>query len=230
MGQLPLPLPASPSWAEADFIADSSNAEARAFLAEPALWPDGRLALFGPAGVGKTHLARIAARRRGWLYQEGTSLHGLPELPARGWVLDGADAAGDARALLHAINAAAEARLPLLLIGRSPPARWPQPLPDLASRLRATLAVGIADPSDGLLAALLAKLLADRQLALPPALQALILERAPRSAAALAQLVARLDAAALAAGRLDRALLVGLLEEARTAEAAETLRADRATV
>jgi hypothetical protein len=44
------------------------------------------------------------------------------------------------------------------------PARWPVGLPDLASRLRATVAVGIGAPSDGLLEALLAKHLNDRLL------------------------------------------------------------------
>ncbi len=55
----------------------------------------------------------------------------------------------------------------MLLAGRTPPARWPVRLPDLASRLRAITAVQIGPPEDALLRALLARLLADRQIRLP---------------------------------------------------------------
>ena len=40
-------------------------------------------------------------------------------MPAEGWVIDDADAAPEPRALLHAMNAAREARLPLLLAARA---------------------------------------------------------------------------------------------------------------
>jgi chromosomal replication initiation ATPase DnaA len=119
--------------------------------------------------------------------------------PAAGAALDDADLAPEP-ALLHLINRHAEAGAPLLLAARRPPARWGAALPDLASRLRATAAAGISPPGDALLAALLAKLLADRQLRMAPDLQAWLLRRLPREAAALAEAVARLDRAALAAG------------------------------
>ena len=57
--------------------------------------------------------------------------------------IDDADTAPEL-ALLHLLNAAAEAGFPVLLTGRSPPARWHIALPDLASRLRAATAVEIA--------------------------------------------------------------------------------------
>lgn len=212
-GQLPLPLPAAASFAAADFIADLSNEAARRWLAQPATWPDSRLALHGPEGVGKTHLLRATAAMRGWSVTEGAALSGLPELPVRGWVIDDAAAAPDARALLHAMNAAREARLPLLLAARNPPARWGFVLPDLTSRLRATTAVVIAEPGDALLRALLAKLLADRQIGLRAAWQARIIRQLPRRAAAIAGFVARLDATSLAAGRLNQDTLQALLHD-----------------
>lgn len=211
--QLPLPLPAASSFAAADFIADLSNEAARRWLAQPGTWPDSRLALHGPEGVGKTHLLRITAAARGWSVTDGAALAGLPELPRTGWAIDDADAAPDARALLHAMNAAREARLPLLLAARAPPARWPFALPDLVSRLRATTAVPIEEPGDSLLHALLAKLLADRQIALRAELRARIITQLPRRAAAVAGFVARLDAASLAAGKLNQAMLQALLRD-----------------
>jgi hypothetical protein len=216
--QLPLPL-ASPAGCDpADLIEDAANAEALAWLRRPADWPAGRLALSGPPASGKTLLLRWAAARHGWTLLAGPALRGLPELPpdAAGIALDDADRAGEERALLHLINLCAEGRVRLLLAGREPPSRWPGVrLPDLASRLRGTAAVALRPPGDALLAALLAKHFADRQLRVDPALQAWLLARLPREAASVAEAAARLDRAALASGGrlsrpLARAALAGL--------------------
>lgn len=197
--QLPLPLPVAVSSDRADLIADSSNAAALAWLDRPAGWPLRRLALYGPPGTGKSHMLRAVAAGHGWRLLSGAAL--TPDLAlaeAPGTALDDAAAAPEA-ALLHLINRAAETGAQLLLAARTPPARWPVALPDLASRLRATPSVGLAAPSDALRAALLAKHAADRQLRLAPDVAAFLLARLPREAAAIAEAVAVLDAAALAA-------------------------------
>jgi chromosomal replication initiation ATPase DnaA len=196
--QLALALPLAASFAREDVLEDASNAAALAWLDRVADWPQGRLALWGPPGVGKTHMLRSLAAARGWRVLEGPALRGLPEPgPA---ALDDADCAAEERALLHLLNLCAERGDPLLLAGRAPPARWRVALPDLASRLRATHAVAIGRPSEALLAALLAKHFADRQLRVAPEVQAWLLARLPREGGALAEAAARLDRAALAAG------------------------------
>ncbi|MGG5821744.1 chromosomal replication initiator DnaA [Falsiroseomonas sp. HW251] len=213
--QIPLPLGYAPSSARADLVEDASNAEALAWLDRPRDWPLGRLALFGPSGVGKSHMLRAAAAGQGWRLLHGAELtEAVAVGPGAGLALDEAEAAPEA-ALFHLINRSAEAAAPLLLASRDAPSRWPVALPDLASRLRATLAVGIGVPTDALLAALLAKHLADRQLRVAPDVQAWLLARLPRDAAEIAGAVAALDAAALAAGApvtraLARATLPGL--------------------
>lgn len=208
--QLPLPLLSGAAACDpADLIEDASNAEALAWLHRPADWPLRRLALSGPAASGKTLLLRWAGARHGWPVLAGAALRGLPELPAdvAGLALDDADRVPEERALLHLINLCAEGRLRLLLAGREAPARWPVALPDLASRLRGTATVALRPPGDALLAVLLAKHFADRQLRVDPALQAWLLARLPREAAAVAEAAARLDRAALAAGgRLHRGM------------------------
>ncbi len=209
---LPLPLPVSSD--RADFLEDSSNAEALAWLDQPGRWPLGRLALFGPVGVGKSHIGRAIAAERGWRLMAGSMLRGLPDPAEGGTVLDDADAVAEERALLHLINLCAERGEHLLLIGRDAPARWRVALPDLASRLRATTAIGIGAPSDALLGALLAKHFADRQLRVAPEVQSWLLTRLTRDAATLAEAVARLDRAALVARApvtraLARAVLAG---------------------
>jgi chromosomal replication initiation ATPase DnaA len=198
--QLALPFAHAPQFAGADFLAAPSNAEALAWLRRPEAWPQGRLALWGGEGSGKTHLLHVWAGRRG-----GALLHG-PALAAAGFAppdrplaVDDADAAAE-RPLLHLLNAAAEAGQPVLLAGRDAPGRWPVALPDLASRLRAVLAVQIRPAEASLLRALLARLLAERQLDVPEGVQEWLLARLPRTPAALREAAARLDRAALGAG------------------------------
>lgn len=205
--QYALPLPLSASFERADFLEDASNVQALAWLDRPAEWPGGRLAIFGPPGMGKTHLGRAFAAAQGWRVLDGPALRGLPPPAPGGTVLDDADAVPEAATLLHLVNLAAERREGLLLLAREAPARWPVALPDLTSRLRATTAVGIGPPGEALLVALLAKLFADRQLRVAPEIQAWLLARLPREAAALAEAVARLDRAAMQArAPLTRAL------------------------
>lgn len=207
--QLPLPLPHDASYDAADLVEDESNREALAWLRRPEGWPNGRLALAGPPATGKTHMLRGFAAGRGWPVLDGAALRGLPAVPAgaAGLALDDADCAAEERALLHLVNICAERGQFLLLAGREPPARWPVALPDLRSRLRATAAAAVRPPEDALLAKLLRKHFADRQLRFDPALAAWLLARLPREAAAVAEAAARLDRAALASGgRVSRTL------------------------
>lgn len=196
-GQLPLPIFRGPCFAEVDFCEAPSNADACIWLRRTAHWPNHRLALWGEAGRGKTHLLHIWAARTGATLCTGPSLSGASELPHAGFALDDADAAPDETALFHLLNAAGEARLPILLAARFAPSRWPVRLPDLASRLRAIAAVEIGPPEETLLRALLVRQLAERQLRPPEAVQEWLVRRLPRSAAVLREAVARLDAASL---------------------------------
>jgi chromosomal replication initiation ATPase DnaA len=206
--QLPLALDLPVSTARADLIEDASNEAALAWLDRPQNWPLGRLALHGPPGVGKSHALAAAAAAHGWCLIRGPELRRAEALdPGAGTVVDDADCVAEDTALLHLINASAERGARLLLSGRDAPSRWRVALPDLASRLRATHAVSFGAPSDALLAALLAKLFADRQLRVEQGVQSWLLARLPREAAALAEATARLDRAALAhGGAVTRAL------------------------
>lgn len=120
--------------------------------------------------------------------------------PAGALAVDDADLSGDA-ALLHLLNAAAEAGQPVLLAARTPPGRWATTLPDLRSRLRAIVAVELPPGDDEFLRTLLMRLLADRQLAVADSVQDWLLARLPRTPGAVREAAARLDRAALAAGR-----------------------------
>ena len=195
--QLGLPFIQVPSFAP-DFLEAPSNADAITWLEQVKVWPLGRLALWGEAGTGKSHLLYLWSARHGAEVIPGAALALTP--PTRAVAIDDADAA-DERPLFHMLNAAAEAGLPVLLTGGTPPSRWPTRLPDLTSRLRATASVEIGQPDDDMLRSLLARLLAERQMAVPEPVQAWLLTRLPRTAAAMREAAIRLDRASLAARR-----------------------------
>jgi len=192
--QLPLPFTPRPDYSALPFITHPGAADAQAWLTR-ADWP--RLALWGDAGAGKTHLLHH------WGAGRATVIAG-PELawpaPPGLLAIDDADRA-PVLALLHTLNAAAESGWPVLLAAREPPGRWPVTLPDLHSRLLATIAVRLLAPDDDARARLFRRLLDDRQVLVSFALQAWLLTRLPRDPAALRIAAARLDHVALAAQR-----------------------------
>jgi len=204
MAQLPLDLAHRPALGRDDFLVAPANAEAVAWLDRWPDWPAPALVLTGPAGSGKTHLAQVFAARSGAvvLLPENLATARLPELvgAAPAAIVEEAAHAPEA-ALFHLYNLLAERGGHLLLPAREPPARWGIALADLRSRLLAAPVAALQPPDDILLAAILVKLFADRQLAVGAEVLAYLVPRLERSFDAAARIVAALDRAALAAHR-----------------------------
>jgi chromosomal replication initiation ATPase DnaA len=179
------------------FLEAPSNEQAVTLLGRPAAWPNHRLAVWGEAGSGKSHLLDRWARRHRATRLTGNALSLEP--PGGPLAIDDADLAAE-RPLLHVLNAAAEAGFPVVIAGRAAPARWETRLADLGSRLRATLAVEIRPADDDLLRGLLQALLTDRQLPVSQKVQEFLLRRLPRSPDVLRRAVAELDRLAFAVG------------------------------
>lgn len=207
--QLHLGLATPPAFLRDDFVVADANAQATARVDALAA---GALALTGPAGVGKSHLAHAwAAAAQARILAPTADPAEAPDL---GPVLvDGADA-GDADALLFLlINRAAAPGCALLLTGRAPPAAWPGRLPDLRSRLNALPVAELQEPDEAALAGLLTVFFRERGVAPSPELIAYLLRRIERSAPAAREVVRRLDDAAHAQGRpVGRGLARELLE------------------
>lgn len=203
--QLALELPHRPALGREDFFVSESNRLAVAQIDAWRDWPGGRLALIGPEGAGKSHLAAVWAAEAGADVVAAQALSGadLAALAASGAVAvedvdRGLDAAGQ-EALFHLHNNLAAAGGALLLTAREAPARGAVALPDLATRLAAIPTARIEAPDDALLEALVVKLFADRRLDVAPGLPRFLAERGPRSHHGLARAVAEIDRAALAA-------------------------------
>jgi chromosomal replication initiation ATPase DnaA len=203
MTQLAIPLPHRAAMGRADFLVSAANEQALQWIERWPRWPAGALVLTGPPGSGKSHLAHLWLARSGGRLVAGAALgDASPEVLARGpaVALDDAEAAPE-RALLHFFNSLAAAGASLLVAARQPPSAWQIALPDLASRLRAVPSVTILPPDDALIAAVLVKHFADRQLAVAPGVIGFLVRRMERSLATAGALASRLDEAALSLGR-----------------------------
>lgn len=166
-------------------------------------WPATGLVLYGPSGAGKSHLAEVW-RARSDARTIGTSdLEPFHASMTKGcaFVFDDVASPLDERALLHFYNAVGEVGGHILFTALTPPAHWQIALPDLASRLRAMPAVSLDAPDEALLASIMIKQFADRQIEISPDVPAYILMRTERSFAAVQSLVEALDQASLAVGR-----------------------------
>ena len=213
--QLVLALDHAVSFAREDFLAGPSNAAALTLIDRWPDWPAQVMALIGPEGSGKSHLAAIWAETAGArvLAAKLLTQTDLPAAFATGaLVVEDLEPAGlDERALFHLLNLAREEGAYMLLTARSPLAGFPVSIRDLSSRLRALPSVALAPPNDVLLRSLIVKLAADRQLAVDDALVNYLANRIERSFAAAHAAVVRLDEEAMRQHRpVTRALAAEL--------------------
>jgi chromosomal replication initiation ATPase DnaA len=139
----------------------------------------------------------------------------LPDLPAAAHVIiDGADrVAWRSEAALFYLYNRLIPQGRLLLTASAAPRDWGLTLPDLLSRLQAMAVARLEAPDDALLAAVLVKLMADRQITPAANLIPYLLPRMERSIAAARALVAVLDARSLATQRpITRQLAAEVLD------------------
>jgi chromosomal replication initiation ATPase DnaA len=184
--QLALALHHAESYAREDFLSGPGNEAALRFVDSWPDWTANAVALVGPEGSGKTHLAMIWAEAAGArvLSAQAIGEVSLPAALATGaLVVDDAAAAADERALFHLINLAREEKA------------------SLASRLRALPVMTLKPPDDAMLRAVIVKLAADRQLQLDESVVSYVSTRIERSFAAARRAVIALDNEALSQRR-----------------------------
>jgi chromosomal replication initiation ATPase DnaA len=195
--QLALELGHEVSHEEADFIVGDGNRFAYGHVLAYPDWPGPLTLVEGPAGVGKSHLARIWAERAGAEY---ASPEAAEVLSGRGGtaplVVEDVDTAGYGEAaLFHLLNQSMRDRRPLLLTARQPVANWPFATDDLKSRARLAARFGMALTDDIQLSQMFVKLFQDRQVAVDPRTIAYLvarMERAPGEAVALVEMMDRM--------------------------------------
>jgi chromosomal replication initiation ATPase DnaA len=218
--QLTLDLDHAESYARDDFLGGPSNAAALTLVDSWPDWPNRIVALVGPEGAGKSHLASIWAAQAGARCVAARALSDadVPAALATGALVieDAAEARFDETAMFHLLNLARQEEAFVLLTARTAPGAWTVGTADLASRLKSLPVVALAPPDDALLRAVLVKLFADRQLAVDEQLIGYVATHIGRSFADAQAAVAALDREAM---RLKRPLTRVLAAEVlRTGE------------
>jgi chromosomal replication initiation ATPase DnaA len=210
--QLPLDLPrTAPRYDRASFVRADANAAAwragEAWLAsgEPAL------VICGPAGAGKTHLARALAEGRNAALIAAADFAHAPGAAAL-TVIDGMPAE-DPHGFLAAFETAAAAGRRFILVGEGHPSVWSRGLKDLRTRIEAAPRAVLADPDEALIRAVIAKGFRDRQITVARNVVEYAVPRLPRTFEAARRFVAAADRAALEEKRkITTALVQKLLD------------------
>jgi len=229
--QLTLDFSHRPALGSDDFLVATPNAEAVRWLESWPDWPGPALVIHGAAGSGKTHLVQVfIARSKAKLISIGDLLNGQPPVylgDAPAAVLEDCDVLTGPtessvdleEAILHLYNHLNETGRHLIVTAKQPSARWDIGLADLASRLNAAAQAGIGPPDDGLIAAVLVKQFADRQLKIDDGVISFMLARMERSFEAARRMVAAIDDQALTQHRnITVALVRQALETDNTNE------------
>lgn len=172
MSQIALPLSISrPGGAQTIVVGEGNCAVADA-LGAPETWPYRTAVLTGPPRSGKSLLAK-------WFEASGNGI-----------AIDGADKI-DETTIFHRWNRAQEEGTPLLLVVDGE--RWDIVLPDLQTRMRASLHLEIGPPDDAMASDLILAQAAARGLALGDGAPAYLVPRMERSHAAIERVVAEID-------------------------------------
>lgn len=199
--QLPFDLAYRTAQGADDFIISPSNEMAVKWLERYPNWLGPGLILTGPAGTGKTHLAKIWQGQVGGRYiKDFASLApALNGSNAANLVIDNADrlSAEDPESLFHLYNRAVSNGTHILLCSDKFFAGWQISLPDLQSRLASLPHVQLHEPDDALLMALFAKQMAARGVSLKMDLIDYATLRLPRSASEVIRIAGEIDRFAL---------------------------------
>ena len=173
-----------------NFIVSACNEEAFSLITKWPDWPSHCAIIYGPESCGKTHLCNIWKEISGAKDFDSNNT----EQVINNVVLENIESANiDEKEILHLYNLCKEEKKFLLITANKHPSELGIKLNDLRSRLNASQAIKIDSPDDHLLAAILKKGFADRQLTLRNDVAAFLQMRLERSFSAYAKIVEELD-------------------------------------
>lgn len=179
-------------------VVTEANRDAAGLLTHWQTWPNGALALVGPAGSGKTHLALAWALEAGARHlapdaQPDAAAVLFRESGGR-LVIDDADGPRNEAMLWRVLDMARSEGGAILLVSEKPPASWPIAVPDLASRLKSLAVARLQEPDQALMEVVLRRVCREQFILLRDDTAQYLALRLPRSFAAAHMVAAALDA------------------------------------
>lgn len=181
----------------ATLVVARANEAAARLLTDWAAWPGGALALSGPQGSGKTHLALAWALETGAreLAPQATSEEAAEMFAETGGrlLIDDADGPRDDAMLWRLLDLTRARKGAVLLVGARPPGDWTTPIPDLRSRLQALPVARLGEPDEAFLEVVLRRVCREQFIQLSDDAAKYLSKRMPRTFAAAHALAAELD-------------------------------------
>jgi len=178
MSQIALPLEQKPSPDQGGYLVTAANAEVHRHLQNWQDWVHHTLILTGPEASGKTTMAAAFESDSGGLSLDDAADHKDTEI-------------------FHLWNRANSEQKPLLILSAKPVSEWGITLPDLKSRLAASLHVEIGAPDQAMIDGLFQKYFAIRGLTISQDALRYLEKRMVRSYAMVLELAKKMDSLAI---------------------------------
>ncbi len=178
-------------------VVAEANRDAAKLLTDWRMWPGGALALAGPSGAGKTHLAlawahEAKARQISALAVAEDAAAIFKEADGR-LLIDDADRERDEAMFWRVLDLARTQRGAVLLVGASAPSTWPAQIPDLRSRLASLPVAKLGEPDEALMDVVLRRICREQFIQLSDDAAKYLVRRLPRTFAAAQAWAAALD-------------------------------------
>lgn len=179
-------------------VVAEANREAARLLTEWRAWPNGALALIGPKGAGKTHLALAWALEAGARQVSPTATSDdaaaiFHEAEGRLFI-DDLSGARDEGMLWRVLDLARTQGGAVLLVSAHAPGLWHVAIPDLRSRLNALAVARLGEPDEALMEVVLRRICREQFIQLSDDAARYLARRLPRTFAAAHRMAAALDA------------------------------------
>jgi chromosomal replication initiation ATPase DnaA len=178
-------------------VVAEANRDAAKLLTDWRTWPHGALALAGPPGAGKTHLAlawalEVGARQVSALAAAEDAAAIFREAGGRLFI-DDADAERDEPMVWRVLDLARAEGGAVLLVGAEAPSAWRVETPDLRSRLASLPVAKLGEPDEALMDVVLRRICREKFIQLSDDAARYLVRRLPRTFAAAQAWAAALD-------------------------------------
>tara|TARA_Y100000590_G_scaffold392598_1_gene470118 strand:- start:4018 stop:4677 length:660 start_codon:yes stop_codon:yes gene_type:complete len=201
--QLLLKFPTKKQYLIDDFYVSPSNEEAYNFINSWPKWIKRIANIFGPAGAGKTHLSSFLKNKTSVLEIQSDELSDkvfFKYKTKEALIIENLKESISENLLFSIWNTALQDNKYLLITSTKPISAFKFKLPDLKSRTRDMITIGLKLPNDDLISVILAKSFSDRQIKVEKKHIDYIIKRIDRSYEKITQFVLTLDKYSLKKG------------------------------
>ena len=201
--QLILKFPEHRAYKKEDFYVSPSNEEAFDFISSWPKWIKRIVNIFGPTGSGKSHLASILKSKTKCLEILPKDLNEniISEFKTKeALIIENFNEKISEEILFSLWNTALQDNKYFLINSIKPINSYKFKLPDLVSRIKSCLSIGIKLPSDDLISAIIAKNFSDKQIIVEEKHIDYIIKRIDRSYEKISQFILTLDRYSLKKG------------------------------